>query len=347
MSIIKFDIENLPWIFQVEPSSTQYQNIGFTEIMDAIERTPADLSQWLEAFGALYEALNAVKEVNTTDVLTIKADGNKIEAVYGFVIRLIDGVACLQFGSLDSGNAYPIEQNGKRLTIGSLTGDMVAIPVKDQNGDTKYHALSWKPCLFTDSGDFVYEFPIMLKTESSPDGKKIYAPVDDIFLEKLAKKNNLAEWLSEPPKGGDGTYQVYGNMMRWFEGKVTHKPYKMSSGTYSVVGMSVKHGTKKADGKAFTIVTLQLSDGEWVEANSQAKAWVDSNDPSQIVFPCQWVLDVYAKDKSSSYLVFDAPAKPLTSIPSSLSKFKGLGAAKPVKALPEPTKAADASDLPW
>ena len=316
---IKFDFEHLSFLSNYQ-TNEQYSKIGLAELFGAAQMSGGDHSAFFDGFSKLIEALesiehseNAPREMDLTDLLSLRSDNGVPSAVYGGALQVHPEMGLvLSFGA----NHFDVVQSGKTLSIGSLAGELKILDKKREDGSI-YYLLFWEVAL-TDDYDVFFAIPIK-KDPADPKGEKPLALDKDIFKKDILAKNNLIEFVREQSTGGKFTN--YGNCPRVDGSGDPLKPKKMQDGTYILTGIA--HGvlTNKEDGKEFDSVLGYLQDGTRISLNSFAqKDFLE--DPNSFRFPLQWKMNHLDANRTRSTLCnISAPVATKTILPSRFAAF--------------------------
>jgi hypothetical protein len=361
---IKFDFDNLSFLSNLQ--TTEYTKLGFTELFSAAQMSGGDHSHFFNGFGLLIEQLEAIsgKEMDLSFLLTLRSDNGVPSAVYGGALQVHPEIGLsLTFGD----NLFPVVQNGKTLSIGTLSGELKITDKKREDGSV-YWNLFWEVAL-TDDYDVFFAIPIK-KDPADPNKKDPLFLSKDIFKKEIVAKNNLVAFVREQSTGGK--YTNYGNCPRVDGLGDPIKPATMEDGTYILVGIAHGVNTKKEDGKEFDSVIGYLADGTRISLNSYAKkdfladlaanearledlkkrlgealndpdmagkiqaelkAWV----PTSFRFPLQWKMHHLDANRTRSTLCnISAPVTTKTVLPSRFAAFANTA----LPSAPEPTKSA-------
>jgi len=336
MTDIRFDFDHLSFLSN-HHTTEQYCKLGFGELFAAATMSGGDHSQFFEGFGLLIQALEFIsgKEMDLTDLLSLRSDNGVPSAVYGGALQVHPDLGLsLSFGS----NLFPVAQDGKTLSIGSLIGEL---KIKDDNkredGST-YCTLYWEVAI-NDDYDVFFAIPIK-KDPADPKGEKALFLSKEIFKKEIVAKNNLVAFAREFTTGGKFTN--YGNCPRVDGLGDPLKPATMQDGTYILVGIA--HGVlvKKEDGKEFDSVIGYLADGTRIALNSYAKKdFVEDlriNDgKTSYRFPLQWKLHHLDASRTRSTLCnISAPTTTKTQLPARFAAFANTA----LPTSPTPTKSA-------
>ena len=326
---IRFDFEHLSFLSNYQ-TNEQYARLGFGELFGAAQMSGSDHSHFFNGFGLLIEQLEAIsgKEMDLTDLLSLRSDNGVPSAVYGGALQVHPELGLsLGFGL----NHFAVTQNGKNLSIGSLTGELKIVEKKRED-QSVYWSLFWEVAL-NDDYDVAFAIPIK-KDPADPKGVAPLAVDKEIFKRQIVAKNNLVAFVREQSTGGK--FQNYGNCPRVDGLGDPLKPATMEDGTYILTGIA--HGVlvKKDDGKEFDSVLGYLADGTRISLNSYAKSDFIAN-PSSFRFPLQWKMHHLDANRTRSTLCnISAPTTAKTVLPARFAAFAN--AALPTA--PAPTKSA-------
>ena len=331
MTDIKFDFEHLSFLSNYQ-TNEQYSKIGLAELFGAAQMSGGDHSAFFNGFSKLIEALesalpnsaiiagvehseNAPREMDLTDLLSLKCENGVPSAVYGGALQVHPEMGLvLSFGT----NHFAVAQSGKTLSIGSLTGELKILDKKRED-QSVYWTLFWEVAL-SDDYDVFFAIPIK-KDPADPKGEKPLALDKDIFKRDILAKNNLASFVREQ---STGKFTNYGNCPRVDGSGDPLKPKKMQDGTYILTGIA--HGvlTNKEDGKEFDSVLGYLADGTRISLNSFAQKDFLEN-PNSFRFPLQWKMNHLDANRTRSTLCnISAPVAPKTVLPSRFAAFANM-----------------------
>jgi|GEM_PF-6725672 len=340
---IKFDFEHLSFLSNYQ-SNEQYSKIGLAELFGAATMSGSDHSAFFDGFSKLIEALeatlgvaiiagteyseNAPREMDLTDLLSLKSDNGVASAVYGGALQVHPEMGLvLSFGA----NHFGIAQNGKTLSIGTLSGELKILDKKREDGSV-YYSLFWEVAL-NDDYDVFFAIPIR-KDPNDPRGVAALLVDKDIFKKDILAKSNLIGFVREQSAGSK--FKNYGNCPRADGNGDIFKPALMDDGTYVLIGIA--HGVlvKKEDGKEFDSVLGYLADGTRISLNSYAKADFIA-DPESFRFPLHWKMHHLDASRTRSTLCnISAPVAAKTVLPSRFAAFANMA----LPSAPVPIKSA-------
>jgi hypothetical protein len=357
-AMIEFNLKTMAFLGSY-PVTGQWTYVGYNDMKVMFDRGEAT-GDYSEMFWGLYDLLQSINldkyEVDQlwTELFKIKAKGTSdgdrmVEAVYGGSVKSFEDQPMLIFGN----RYFPITQKGKRLSIGALEGDLVAMPYTDEGGKS-YYKIAWQPELTIEDRYYMYSFPVILASDK--EGKALHKPSPE-FVNRDIAKGNLLTFLAVQSEG-NSDFTRYGVVNNRIEGERIYKAYDLIEGigtaSFNVIGVQSGIGKKKDSDETFQSVMFQLADGRKANANSRALAEFDSwsEEEREASIPFIWQVDKYAAAKSSSAIKMIPKAKAVSG-----TKFPDAPWLKAVANSPaiEPTKSAvavaadgsSADDIPF
>jgi hypothetical protein len=171
-----------------------------------------------------------------------------VEAVYGGSVKSFEDQPMLIFGN----RYFPITQKGKRLSIGALEGDLVAMPYTDEGGKS-YYKIAWQPELTIEDRYYMYSFPVILASDK--EGKALHKPSPE-FVNRDIAKGNLLTFLAVQSEG-NSDFTRYGVVNNRIEGERIYKAYDLIEGigtaSFNVIGVQSGIGKKKPTKSAVAV----------------------------------------------------------------------------------------------
>jgi len=313
-----FSLGTLGFLYNLDYSS-QYTDIGVEDIDRAIANDDQDYSEIINEISELIGAVQVTDiPFDLTKIFTVKCDNVKGSfspvAVYGGSVKAnTEGTElAITFGK---GNEYPVIQNEKNLTCGSLTGDIEIHEIKDESGKLIRTNLVWSANI---ADEVFLDLPIILK-KLDESGNEIV--IDKKFFAKHIKSNNLLAYAQ--PIG---------------TGSMAIKARDIGVGDYDIASINYGERTNVAKGETFFYADLHLADGRVAAANSKALAKIKAlaEDKKDLQCPVTWCVRV-APNGMSSYFKIDgevnqaAPKK--SGLGDRLKGVKPVVAAKPAATL--------------